>query len=258
MGGIFGAGSSGNSQGTSGYQLPGMNPFQRDRYAGDVATYMKDFQAGLEKDATGFRQNLGNYAGQASGSGQQLGQNFGSANLNTNFQAPQFGTGLDARGQQLMSQELGNRRAQLDAGQNQIASQFKNNPKLAAILGMQNSAQGKLNNNPLAFQAAEARNGQMINEANATNNAQQLSNNANLQQTGSQNDALSQGNNAKLQQQQSLLQGLQSAAGFGQMRGAAGQQGLSQLSQLLDVYAPKAEAQQQKSSSGGLLSGILK
>jgi hypothetical protein len=258
MAGIFGSGSSGSGSGTSAYGLGNYNPFQRDQDNASLANSLLSTQRQLKTENDHNRSLLGNYQSQAAGSAPTLNTNFGSANLNTNFQAPQFGQGLDARGQGLLALEMGNRRAALERQQSQIQQQFKNNPALASILQSQQAAQGQLNNNPLAFQAAEARNSQMINESNATNNAQQLGNQAQLQQVGSQNDATQLSNTAKVGQQNSLLQGLQSAAGFGMQQNQLGNSAMAQLQSAIDIFSPKSQAQQQKGQSGGLLSGILK
>lgn len=185
---------------------------------------------------------LGGYEQRAASSAPQLGQ----VSLNTEFQGPQFGQGLDARGQALMSQELQNRQAQQARQQQNIAQQFGGrNPGLAGVLSAQSQAQSQLANNPLAFQAAEARNSQMINEANAMQQAQQLTNQARVGQQGFNNQS-------QLQQQQGLLSALQNAGNFGQAQSQAGSQALAQQLQGLGVYGRQDQNTQQSGRSGGL------
>lgn len=240
---LFGSKQEQGSQ--AGYDL-GMPGFSQRDTARNFAQQSSDqIQQNLENVAN-QRKLLGVMQGQA----ESTSPNLTKVNLNTEFQGPQFGTGLDARGQNLLALEQANRKAQQVATQNQIASQFKNNPRLAAILGMQNSAQNQLNNNPLAFQAAEARNAQMINENAATNSAQNMTNQARLGQAGFNNQT-------DLQKQASQLQAINAAANLGQQQLQTGQLGLSQALAGLDVYGKKTQNTQNRTYANDPAGRIL-
>lgn len=236
--GIFGTANKQTGASDSGYNF-GLPAGQQLGAASGFASRMGQQIGTNAQQIAGQQGQLGNYQGQAAGSSSMLGS---PLQLNTNFQGPQFGQGLDARGQALQSQELQNRMAGQERQQNQIAQQFRGNQGLASVLGAQSAAQSQLANNPLAFQAAEARNQQMISENQATNQAQQLGNQAQLGQL-----------QGRSQQQQGLLSGLQNAAQFGQQQTNLGQTALNQQGQGLEAYGQKVQNQKQEGRSGGLL-----
>jgi hypothetical protein len=177
----------------------------------------KGFSDQLKASTSQFSQMNQGYQQAANTAAGQVQTNFNQFNpsMATNFQqhAPQlqtnFQTGpqLDARAQGILSAAESQRAAQTSTQNRQIASQFNNNPGLVNILQSQADMRGRLNANPLLFQAA----------ADQTQRQQQeglLGNQAQLQQS-QQGAALQQmGNQAGLQKAEvgANLQGAGNAA----------------------------------------------
>lgn len=248
---LFGTGSSSQGSSQSGYDL-GMPGQSQQGVAGEFANQIRNQtginQAGIEQQ----QRNFNNYQNTARDSSANLQKNFGSANLNTEFAGPQFGQGLDATANQLISSERGAQQAGLQRNLQGLSQQFRNNPALAKILGSQATAQSQLASNPLAFQAMQEQRGREIQQNQATNQAQGLTNDARLAQTGSQNQAGQLGNQAQLQQQNSVLSALQNAGNFGQAQNQMGQQLIGNQQSGLGTFGKQVQNQQQSGRAGGL------
>jgi hypothetical protein len=188
----------------------------------------------------------------------QLGTNFGqfNANLNTNFQGPQFSQTLDPTSQNILAQELGNRQAQLQRQQQGIQQQFGGrNNQLAQILQSQAGAQSQLANNPLAFQALQQQGGREAQNYQLGQQAQQLGNQALLSQQGFNAGLQGQGNQALAQQFGLNAQNFQNQAGALGAANAFQSNLLNQLAQLAQLRGIQSNisAENQNVTQAGLL-----
>ena len=192
----------------------------------------------------------------------QLNSNFGQyqANLNTNFQGPQFSQGLDTTSQNLLSQELGNRQAQLQRQQQGIQQQFGGrNNQLSQILQSQAGAQAQLANNPLAFQLGQQQMGREAQQYQLGQQAQQLGNQALLSQQGFNAGLQGQGNQTLGQQfglDQSLFQGQIGAIGAQNNYQANLLNQLAQLAQLRGAQNSVSQ-ESQTSNQRGLADALM-
>ncbi len=159
----------------------------------------KGFSDQLKAASTQFTQQNQGYQNAANQAAGQVQTNFNQFNpsLATNFQQfnPQLQTnfqtqpGLDARAQGILAAAEGQRAAQQATQNRQIASQFgSNNPGLMQVLQSQADMRGRLNQNPMMFQAAQEQSQRQQQEGLLGNQAQlqQSQQGASLQQMGNQ------------------------------------------------------------------------
>lgn len=161
---------------------------------------------------------------------QQLQQQ--AAGSTPTLQTPQFGQGLDAVSQGLISQATQQQKQGLQGQQRQNTQQFRNNPAVAQILNAQAAAQTQLASNPLQFQAQQLQDNRQINRAQATNQS-------------------------LLQQQQAGQAGRAEQAGFGGQTLASGGGLLQQLMGLGQLFGEQYGQGQQSQQKAGVLGNIF-
>ena len=215
---------------------------QRTAFTAQDEARLRQQADAYSKDVGGYQKLLSQLQGQAASPAPQLQTNLG---LNTSFTMPKFGGGLDTESQSLLGLVQQQQANQLQAQQNQLRSQLRNNPILASLMGSQLGTQAQLAQNPLLFQAQQAQDVRNIGRAQAQNEAQQLGNAA-LQAQGQF------GNQAMLGQFGLGQQQRAEQAGFGQQGVSASASLFDMLQKLGQQFGTTYQNQSSSGRSGGL------